>query len=219
MKTINIKQLANGLALVALTGFIAGCASKGYDKGADTAKALQSDAAKTQAVSQSVTDTLGALNKLTYNPQGDLRDQYGKFTDAVKSLQSASSSLDSQIADTQAKSDAYFVNWSNQIATIQNPDIRALSASRKDAVSAKLVSLKGSYTDVKGSLKSFTDDVTDIKTYLDTDLTAAGLDKIKDVVAKTKLDAVPVRDSIKALQANYTDVAAALSPVLPAASK
>src|ERR1700744_1122227 len=141
MKTINIKLLTNGLALVALTGFIAGCASKGYDKGADTAAALQSSADKITNVSQSVTDTLGALNKLTYNPQGDLRDQYGKFTDAVKNLQSSSDSLDKQIADTQAKTEAYFVNWSNQLTTIQNPDIRALSASRKDEVSSKLANL------------------------------------------------------------------------------
>lgn len=219
MKTINIKLFTNGVALIALTGFIAGCASKGYDKGADTAAALQSSAGKITDVSQSVTDTLGALNKLTYNPQGDLRDQYGKFTDAIKNLQSSTGSLDKQIADTQAKTEAYFVNWSNQLATIQSPDIRALSASRKDEVSTKLASLNESYTDVKGSLKSFTGDVTDIKTYLDTDLTPAGLDKIKDVVAKTKLDAVPVRDAIKKLQANYSDVAAALSPVMPAPSK
>jgi hypothetical protein len=219
MKTINLKLFTNGLALVALSGFIAGCASKGYDKGADTAAALQSSAGKITDVSQSVTDTLGALNTLTYNPQGDLRVQYGKFTDAVKSLQSSSVSLDNQIADTQAKTAAYFVTWSNQLTTIQNPDIRALSASRKDEVSNKLSTLNSSYGDVKTSLKSFTDDVTDIKTYLDTDLTPGGLDKIKDVVAKTKIDAVPVRDSIKKLQANYSDVAAALSPVMPTPSK
>jgi chromosome segregation ATPase len=216
MKTITMKLFTIGLTLATLAGLIAGCVSKGYDKGAATSTALQSSANKVTDVSQRVTDTLGALNGLTFNPQGDLRDQYGKFTAAVKNLQSASADLDVQVADVQAKAQAYSVNWSNQLATIQSPDIRSRSAARKDEVTAKLQNLNGSYQGVKDSLKSFLSDVTDIKTYLDTDLTAAGLDKIKDVVARTKVDAVPVRDSIKRLQADFSDASTALSPVLPA---
>jgi hypothetical protein len=217
MKASTMKLFTIGLAFVALTGLIAGCISnKGYDKGAATATALQSSANKVTEVSQRVTDTLGALNGLTFNPQGDLRVQYGTFTTAVKNLQSASGDLDVQVADVQAKAQAYSVDWSNQLATIQSPDIRSRSAARKDEVTAKLQNLNGSYQGVKDSLKSFLSDVTDIKTYLDTDLTAAGLDKIKDVVARTKVDAVPVRDSIKRLQADFSDASAALSPVLPA---
>jgi hypothetical protein len=216
MKASTMKLFTIGLAFVALTGLIAGCISnKGYDKGAATATALQSSANKVTEVSQRVTDTLGALNGLTFNPQGDLRVQYGTFTTAVKNLQSASGDLDVQVADVQAKAQAYSVDWSNQLATIQSPDIRSRSAARKDEVTAKLQNLNGSYQGVKDSLKSFLSDVTDIKTYLDTDLTAAGLDKIKDVVARTKVDAVPVRDSIKRLQSDFSDASAALSPVLP----
>ncbi|HEY4417613.1 MAG TPA: DUF2959 family protein [Verrucomicrobiae bacterium] len=214
MKTFQIKQVATGLALAALVGMIAGCASKGNDKGAATSAALQSTADKTTQVSQQVTASLGALNQLTFNPQGDLRDQYGKFTDAVKGLQSASSGLDSQVASMQSKAQAYFNSWSNQLDSIQSPTLRSISESRKAEVSAKLDSLNTNYQGVKSSLGSFTGDLTDIKTYLDTDLTAAGVAKIKDVVAKTKVDAVPVRDSISKLQSDFSSVSAALSPVV-----
>ena len=49
--------------------------------------------------------------------------------------------------------------------------------------------------------------------------TAGGLNTIKDIVSKTKVDAVPLRDSIKQLQASFGNLSAALSPVLPGAEK
>ncbi len=49
-----------------------------------------------------------------------------------------------------------------------------------------------------------------VQTYLGTDLTAAGVASIKDVVAKTETDAVPLRDSIKKLQSDFSDLSSAL---------
>jgi hypothetical protein len=216
MKTTSIKSKAVFFTLAILTGIIAGCVSKGYDQGAATSTALQSSAGKVTGLSLRVNDTLAALNQLTYNPQGDLRDQFGKFSDAVKNLRVASTNLAVQVADMQTKAQAYFINWSNQLGTIQSADIRSRSAERKSEVTAKLASVGTSYQGVKNSVAAFTSDVTDIQTYLNTDLTAAGLDKIRDIVAKTKVDAVPVRDSIKKLQSDFSDLGAALSPIMPA---
>jgi hypothetical protein len=72
---------------------------------------------------------------------------------------------------------------------------------------------------VKNSFKPFTSDIKDIQTYLGTDLTAGGLNTIKDIVSKTKVDAVPLRDSIKQLQGSFSNLSTALSPVLPSAAK
>ena len=212
---MKIKSIVTQLALIASLGVLAGCVSHSYDKGAATSAALQSSANKTTETSIKVNDTLAALNNLTFKSQGDLRDQFDAFSSAIKKLDASRDALDAQISEMQFRAQIYLADWSNQVANIQSEDLRQRSAQRKDDVAARLKTVGDNYQGVKNSFVPFTRDLKDIQTYLGTDLTAAGLASIKDVVAKTKVDAVPLRDSIKQLQASFSDLSAALSPVMP----
>ena len=214
MKTSTINcALAVALAL------LAGCVSKSYDKGAVTAKALDTSSSAAGETSARIYDVLGTLNNLTFKSQGDLRDQYDKFVSAAKNLDTSIANLDGKVLALQGATAEYLINWTNQLAAIQNADLRQRSAGRKDEVAAQLNTVNASYQGVKNQLKSFTTDVKDIQTYLGTDLTAGGLAGVKDTVSKTKLEVLPLRDSIRQLQKNLTSLSAALSPVLPAAGQ
>ena len=214
MKSLTTKTITNLTLAAALTVF-AGCVSKSYDKGAATAAALNTTATAVAQTSTSVTDVLGALNNLTFKSQGDLRNQYDAFVSASKKLDSSIANLDSKVVALQAKATEYVNNWTNQLAAIQSDELRKRSAERKDAVSGQINDVETSYRGVKYSIQPFTSDLKEIQTYLGTDLTAGGLATIKDVVAKTKVDAVPLRDSIKQLQASFDSLGTALSPILP----
>jgi hypothetical protein len=219
MKNSQIKIIAINLALTALLAAVAGCVSKSYDKGAATATALQTSADAVSQTSTKVNDVLATLNNLTFKSQGDLRDQYDAFVSASKNLDKSTDNLNSKVVLMRDAATAYGESWSNQLAMIQNPDLRTRSAGRMDEVTAKLKDVEASYEGVKNSFKPFTSDLKDIQTYLGTDLTAGGLATIKDIVSKTKVDAVPLRDSIKQLQASFSNLSAALSPVLPSAEQ
>jgi len=138
---------------------------------------------------------------------------------ASKNLDNANQTLDAKVVQMRDAAAAFAENWTNQIAAIQSPELKQRSTDRMNEVSAKLKDVDSSYEGVKSSFKPFTSDIRDIQTYLGTDLTAGGLNTIKDIVAKTKVDAVPLRDSIKQLQASFSAMSAALSPVLPSAAK
>ena len=215
MKTPALKLIAINLVLVAGLALLAGCVSKSYDKGAATSAALQSSADAVAQTSKSLYGVLGAMNNLTFKSQGDLRNQYDTFVSAAKSLDQSLAGLDASVKMLHLKADTYFEDWTNQTATIQNPELRSRSAGRKAEVAGRLDEVTASYVALKSSLKPFTTDLTDIQTYLGTDLTAGGLATIKDVVAKTKVDAVPLRDAIKRLQTSFSSMSAAISPVLP----
>jgi hypothetical protein len=214
MKTSTNKLIASNLALIAVLALLAGCVSKSYDKGAATSAALQSSADAVAQTSKSLYGVLGAMNNLTFKSQGDLRNQYDAFVAATKSLNQSLAGLDDSVKVLHLKADTYFDDWTNQTATIQNEALRQRSADRKAEVSGRLDEVTASYVALKNSLKPFTADLTDIQTYLGTDLTAGGLATIKDVVAKTKVDAVPLRDAIKHLQTSFSSLGTALSPVL-----
>ena len=219
MKTSQIKIISINFALAAVLAVLAGCVSKSYDKGTATATALQNSADAVAQTSGKVNDVLAALNNLTFKSQGDLRDQFDALVSASKNLDSANENLDAKVVQMRDAAVAYAENWTNQIAAIQSPELRQRSTDRMNEVTAKLKDVDSSYEGVKNSFKPFTSDIKDIQTYLGTDLTAGGLNTIKDIVSKTKVDAVPLRDSIKQLQASFSNLSAALSPVLPAAAK
>ena len=219
MKTTTMKLFTLNLAIAAALIAAAGCASSSYNKGAATSAALQASADAVAHTSTSVTDVLGALNNLTFKSAGDLRDQYDAFTAAVKNLDQSNGSLDDKVNQMRAAAAVFSANWSTQMTNIQSADLRARSASRMDEVTTQLKDVDASYEGVKNSFKPFTSDLKDIQTYLGTDLTTAGLANIKDIVSRTKVDAVPLRDSIKKLQASFSSLGAALSPVMPAADQ
>jgi hypothetical protein len=216
MTTSKMKNITLNLALAATLAAAAGCVSKSYDKGAATSAALQSSADAVAESSTRVTDVLAALNNLTFKSQGDLRDQYDAFVSATKNLDKATDKLESKVVQMRDAAGAFAENWSNQLTMIQSPELRARSAGRMDEVTAKLKDVDASYQGVKSSFKPFTSDLKDIQTYLGTDLTVGGLANIKDIVSKTKVDAVPLRASIKQLQGSFSSLGTALSPVLPA---
>jgi septal ring factor EnvC (AmiA/AmiB activator) len=219
MKAFKIKLFTFNFALAALLAVLAGCVSKSYDKGAATSAALQSSANAVAETSTKVNDVLAALNNLTFKSQGDLRNQFDAFVSAIGKLDKSNDKLGSKVAEMQARASVYFDNWSNQLAAIQNEELRKRSIARKDEVTARLADVNTSYEGVKNSFRPFMSDVKDIQTYLGTDLTAGGLATVKDIVTKTKVDAVPLRDSIKKLQASFGDMSTALSPMMPVPDK
>lgn len=215
MKTSTLKIITTNLALAATLALFAGCASSSYDKGAATSKALASSADAVGATSQSLYDVLGTMDKLTFKSQGDLRDQLDAFKAASKGLDKSMVKLGDSVATLHAKADAYFTDWTNHTAMIQSADLRQRSLDRKAEVSGKLADVTACYDKLKMAVHPFTIDLKDIETYLDTDLTVGGIATIKDTVAKTKVDAVPLRDAIKQLQASFSDLSTTLSPVMP----
>jgi hypothetical protein len=215
MQTSKLKIIVANVTLAAMLAVLAGCASKSYDKGAATSKTLEASAAAVGATSQGIYDVLGSLDKLTFKPQGDLRDQYDAFVTATKNFNKSLEKLDVAVAGVKTKADAYFADWTNHVALIQSANLRQLSLDRKAEVSGKLADVTASYDKLKMAIQPFKIDLKDIQTYLDTDLTVGGIATIKDTVAKTKVDAVPLRDAIKQLQASFSNLSAAISPVLP----
>lgn len=215
MNTYKIKFLTTHLTLATALAVLAGCASKSFDKGTATANATQSAAVAVSQTSTKVTDVLGALNDLTFKSQGDLRKQYDTFVAATANLNKSIETLGTKVASMRDAAAAYSANWSNQLALINGTELRQKSLDRMTEVTTHLKDMDASYLEVKNSLSPFMTDLKDIQTFLGTDLTAGGLATVKDVVSKTKVDAVPLRDSIKKLGTNFSSLGASLSPILP----
>ncbi len=204
-------------SLAAAVLLMAGCASPtGYDKAADTSSTLEKAAQNIHKGNGQIDAVLFALSSLVNTPAADLKPQFEKFSSAVGKLESLSDDVNTQAASMQTQGDNYFRSWDLDLAKIQNEDIRTRSTDRKNIVAANFNRVRMSYVRTQAAFIPFMSDLKDIRTALSTDLTAGGIASIKPVAKKADNNVTPLRESLTALEGEFTKLGISLSATTPA---
>ncbi|MCU0784983.1 MAG: DUF2959 family protein [Verrucomicrobia bacterium] len=198
---------------------LAGCASSGHQKGEATAEGLQGAADRIAKAQTTREATLAALNDLVDNPQPDLRPQFKKFNSFLKTWESQIQDAGSKSASMQAKGAAYFEKWDEELAKIQNEDIRNRSLVRKEAVTKQFEKIGIAYAEVDKTRRPLMSDLADIRIALSADLTRAGLDAVRPVVKKANEDAEPLGKAVDKLVEEFKALGLTLSAVAPQPQK
>jgi methyl-accepting chemotaxis protein len=216
MNTTKRNLLLANVALAAVIGLAAGCASKGYEQGAATGQALQTTAARINQGNASIDAAVNSLNALVNNPTGDLVPRYKAYGDAVTNLRDLATDVKSKAEAMQSKGKEFFAAWDKQLAQIKNEDIREQSADRKKAVQKEFSDINASFQKAKDKFKPFMSNLEDINTYLGSDLTVGGIQSIKKTADKVADQAAGVKDSIDELSKEFKEMGVSMSNAGPA---
>ena len=201
------------IAVTIVVGIFAGCSSTtGYQKGARAGTALNNAADDITRTDTQIGQTLAALNDLLDSPQADLRRQFRTLTSEVDSLDSLARRISSQAEAMKSRGAAYFEQWSQELATIQNEDIRSRSEARQNEVASRFQEIAASFTKVKAGFQPFMSDLRDVQRFLSTDLNPGGLAAASKFAAKANADAAPLRESLAKLAGEFRDMGVALTP-------
>ncbi len=201
--------LASSLAAAAL--FMGGCASTGYDKAHSTSTSLEKAAGEVHKGNGQIDAVLFSLSSLINNPEADLKPQFNKFDSAVSKLESLAEDVSERTGTMRTQGAAYFRTWDEELAKIQNEDIRTRSADRKAAVAVQFEKVRLSYIQTKADFAPFMSDLKDIRTALATDLTRGGLASVKDSATKANTNSAPLRTSLSRLESDFKALGVALS--------
>jgi hypothetical protein len=201
--------------MTAVAVFLACCKSPAYNQGNMTAADIQTTADRMAVMPDQINKTMASLNDLVQNPQADLRPQYEQFAANLDQTDSLSKEIATARKAMGEKGKEYLARWDEQIAQIQNPDIKARSQARRDDVAQRLMAIKAGYTESCSAFKPLMADLTDVQKYLSVDLTTAGIATIKDPVAKASRDAVPLNASLTQTAADFKALGVAMSSVTP----
>lgn len=209
-----MKAFIQLIMIAGATLLIAGCKSSNYEKGSAAGSGLQASADRITQGTGKIDTALTNLNDLVNNP-GDLPAQFKKYSAAVSDLESSAKDVSSKVAAMRAKGNDYFKAWDEQTAQIKNEDIKTRSAARKEEMMKRFTEIKTNYTQASEGFKPFMQDLKDIQTALATDLTPGGVSAIKGAADKANKDAVPLKDSLAKLAAQFKDLGAALQAAQP----
>jgi Protein of unknown function (DUF2959) len=185
------------LATLAAGFFLfAGCASTPADRAVSMSKNVVQTGQDLESSRAAVTQALTTLNQMITQPAGDMRGQYKDYLSAVKSLNEVSAQADRSIGTMIANSQVYFADWGNQIAAINDPALKQLSADRKQQAVANLADLKTAMEKARAAYAPLAKDLNDVGLYLGNNLTADGIAAMKPRLDSIKVEAVGVRDAL-----------------------
>ncbi|MFA6289222.1 MAG: DUF2959 family protein [Opitutaceae bacterium] len=203
-------------SLAAVVLLMAGCASTGYEKAGDTSTTIEKTARNIHKGNGQIDSVLFALSSLVNSPEADVKSQFEKFNASVSKLEKLSNDVNEQAAAMQAQGADYFRTWDEELAKIQNEDIRSRSTDRKNIVAARFEKVRVSYAQTKADFVPFMSDLKDIRTALATDLTSGGIASIKKVANKADDNAAPLRKSLTTLEEDFKALGISLSSATPA---
>jgi DUF2959 family protein len=163
--------------------------------------------------------TLAALKALVKSPAPDLKPQYKTFDKSLSSLESTAKEVSAIAAKIDENSKVYFAQWDEQIAGIQNEDIRERGVERREAVAAGFSKLQEEYVEVREEFKPLLDNLRDVRTVLSTDLTMDGLKSIEDTVEDIADSSKDVRESLQSLGETFKKLGVRLEQRGPVAEK
>lgn len=167
---------------------------------------------------QQLDETVTALTALVESPAPDLDPQFDAFTQSLDRLEATASDVKEMATQMQERGAEYFKQWDEQLAAIQNEDIRKRSEKRRKAVEEAFEDLRKDYAEAREAFQPLMDDLRDVRTALANDLTMGGLESIESVAKRVKKRAGPVGEELDDLAASFRDLGVGMSQAGPAAT-
>ncbi len=198
-----------------------GCSNSGtstYKKSENAANSLLSAGDELVKTRSQIDTTLASLDSLVNQPATNLTAQYQNFVKQFGALEKQAAAVSEAAKTMRTKADTYLSTWGTQVAAIQNPDLRTAALDRRAEVAAQLQKLVADYASAANAYQPLQRSLKDIQQVLGADLTSAGLNTVKPYVSKAAADALPLKQSLDALTAQFKSLSTALKPTGPVAT-
>lgn len=215
--SIGTRDRAVGIVVVcgALLAFV-GCKTTGQQKAATAATSLQSTRAEIASVTSALDKAVAALANLVEKPQSDLKPQFDAFKAEVTALQGQSQSVGSSAQAMRARGDEYFKAWEQDLAGINNPELRQISADRRAKLSGHYQKVTEGFEKAKAAFDPLLVQLSDVQKVLGLDLTDNGIKMASGPAGEAKKSAASVKQELAGVSVELDELAKVLSGATPA---
>jgi hypothetical protein len=206
-----VQDSAGTLALL----LVRGCASTNYHRADAASESLRKASRQIEAESYAIDNTLAALDDLVNKPAVDLKPQFARFNASLDRLVAASDRAQKAADVAHKKSAEYFASWDKEDAAIKFDAVRDQSVSRKTQVSNEFNTVDQRYRENQAVMEPLISYLRDIRTALSTDLTAGGIQSVKQLTDNAQQNARKVQTALARLSDELSASGARMSSVIP----
>ena len=197
-------------ALLAL-GLVALLANATQASQQQLAASIKDARVETMRTAEQLKITLGTLNALSKQKEGDLRPAYNTFSAEVPKTESAAAWTLTRSKWMSSDGRKYFQDWQKTVSSIANESLRKKAQKRLDTVKLSYDKVEASLVQAGEKFKPFLSDLTDIQKALATDVTAGGVKAIRSTVKSANWNHQFVNNSVNAALKEMARMEKALS--------
>lgn len=205
---MKIQSLAAVLAVLAL----AGCSHSGYERSNRFSNELDEFATHSIATQEAINEVIVALRDLIRQPSSDLVPQYKTYKEAVDDMRRAVDRFSSEFDDVARAGDEYFRTWEADSSLIESADVRAVSEERRTIQLERYRAVFQNAEQIEADMQPFLSKLNDVRIYLDSDLTLAGVNAAAPFLNDVESRGFPLRDRLEELDRQLKDLAYSMRP-------
>ena len=206
MKMYRLLVISIAIALITMVG----CA-KTFKEGSKTAESIQNVEREARVGQEHVNSTIAALDDMFNNKEGDLKEQFKKYSKSIDKLDSQAKRVKKR-ADTMASAKAdYLEQWDTEMVAIESKTIRETGEQRRKNVEGMFNTVKSEMDAAGKVFDPFMSKLNDIRTAMNMDLNRNGLDAMRPVADQAKADAMIINKRLDGAISTLSNAATALS--------
>lgn len=197
---------------------VVGCSSSAPDRTEDTLARMEEFRKDVGFLRSHVVSVVSSLNEVASKAASGPRPAYDVYADRVSETGSKTEDLLGSAEALKARGEAYFAEWGEELATIQNADIRKRAEDRRQKMKATYGKIDVAVAGAREALKPFNSDLKDLRTFLGNELTPAGITGAKDLISKVHAQGEKVKERLEGLDKEVERAAAELRISAPRAT-
>lgn len=209
-----LKTAALSLSLVAGT-LIVGCANEkpaGVRLSEEAVSGVEETRAEVVSGQRTLNDALASMTALRAQASSTPLEAYKRFDADVDRVVKAAQRADARFADMRQRSRAYLEAWGVQAQALQTEDLRQAAARRQATAQDRYDDMLDEFEDVRDDYNAFIVKLKDLRTYLATDLTPAGIGAANDTFETVRKDGADLNEELDDLIESLDRVADAWGP-------
>ena len=212
MKIKNLQHLKTTMTITAAALLLAGCSTTGYQQAEKTGAGIAEFRTEINKGKQAIDATMQSLGQIAATANTDPRAAFQQYKKDLANLESATARVRKSSQEMKTKGDAYFKQWQQQMATVQNPEIRKIAEEQKSKMQATFDNIQKYSDPLKAKFDPWLSDLRDLRTYLSNDLTVSGIDAARGLFEKTQSEGTEIQKSMDALVTELNTVSTAMTP-------
>ena len=206
-----VRTITSSLTCLTAAVLLSGCASTGYQRADKTGESIANFHNEVVNLKKAVDGSMANLSLTTEAAASDPRNAFNTFSKSVDRVQDARARCAKRATEVKAQGNAYFKQWEQQLAQINDPDIRQVAQARKAKLNEIFSKVGPALEQAKADFDPFLVNLKELRTFLSLDLTVAGVDSARPIIEKTRESGVKIQESLDTLLAEMNAISATLT--------
>jgi len=205
------------IGVIVVAVWVAGCASTPYERREATSSSLV-DLRDSMVVTRGqIEQTLASLNGLTSAPPDQLRDTYKQYAKDTDKIAKQAVTVDKESRQMRSRSKQWLAGWQKSQAEVQDPELKALSESRRAQALERIQNIDRSLAEAREAFAPFVKNLQDVKQVVGNDLTPNGVAAVSETAVVQNANQAGTT-AARALDVTIAELDALTQTLTPAAS-